>query len=172
MCFLFLFRLYHSLYSSLVTAYFPKHPSMPCLHHLMYFNHKNDQFVHLPSVTLSAKRGGQLRWCREEKVSLVPFTCYSALHKVALSSNSKPRKPREMLSQTGNTLACWLTAGSWINTVVMLCSAFKMLLVSLDKVGLEEGTTDRTDVADSGILKQVTHINEVHISSPQSLQDS
>lgn len=47
-----------------------------------------------------------------------------------------------------------------------------MFLVSLDKVGLEEGTTDRTDVADSGILKQVTHINEVHISSPQSLRDS
>lgn len=54
----------------------------------------------------------------------------------------------------------------------MLCSAFKVLLVSLDKVGLEEGTTDRTDVADSGILKQVTYMNEVHIPSPRSLQDS
>lgn len=44
----------------------------------------------------------------------------------------------------------------------MLCSAFKVLLVSLDKVGLEEGTTDRTDVADwnteaSDIHERGTH---------------
>lgn len=44
-----------------------------------------------------------------------------------------------------------------------------MIFVSLNKMGLEGGTTHRTDVADSEVLKQVAYINEGHLSSPQSL---
>lgn len=102
----------------------------------MYFNHKNDWFVLLPSVTFSEERLKAI----EAKcgVQRTPHSFYLLfdLHKWASSSNSTHWKFK-MLSHTSNTLACLLSAGSWLNTVAMLCCAIIMIFVSLNKMGLE-----------------------------------
>lgn len=74
----------------------------------MYFNHKNHRFVLLPSVTFSEEKGRAVEARFEgEKAPLIPYTCYFAFtNEHPSSSNSKPRKFKEMLSQIGNTLAC------------------------------------------------------------------